>query len=98
MNPRDARRVIATLRSAAQDRSDPSPPAEWRARRDQLIDILDPAGGQGRPSRQQIRSLVDFLGEATHSAASRQSTDEWAAAVELAVEHAISALRLADEN
>lgn len=98
MNQKDARFVIATLRSAAQARSDPSSPSDWRVHRDQLIDILDPTGGHCIVSRQQIRNLIDFLGEATCSPASRQSASEWTISVELAVERSLSALHHADHG
>jgi hypothetical protein len=92
VDPKAARSLIATLRAAAQSTSDPATPLAWRTDRDRFIDLLDPSNEHRSISATEIRQLIDFLGETVASRGSRQTTDEWASSIDLAVGRLLNSL------
>ncbi|CAN5156255.1 hypothetical protein BH09ACT1_BH09ACT1_16340 [soil metagenome] len=92
MDPKAARSLIATLRSAAQATSDPATPLAWRTDRDRFVDLLDPSNDHHAISPTEIRELIDFLGESVASRGSRQSPEEWANSIDLAVGRLLNSL------
>lgn len=92
VDPKAARSLIATLRSAAQSTADPTTPRLWRTSRDRFVDLLDPTGDEASISSTEIRELIDFLGETVASRASRQTQEEWANSIDVAVGRLLNSL------
>lgn len=92
VDPKAARSLRATLRAAAQPTSDPATPLAWRTTRDRFVDLLDPSNDHGSITPTEIREMIEFLGETVASRGSRQTPDEWAASVDVAVGRLLSSL------
>jgi hypothetical protein len=92
VDPKAARSLIATLRAAAQASADPTTPLTWRTTRDRFVDLLDPSNDHQSISATEIRELIDFLGETVASRGSRQTAEEWAGSVDVAVGRLLNSL------
>ena len=93
LDPKLARAIIATLRSAAMHDSQSGTNVDWRATRDGWVDALDPSYGAPEVGLESARELVAFLGDSAPSRESRMSATEWSASVDHLVTRLLSALR-----
>jgi len=93
LDPKLARAIIATLRSAAMSDEESGTNVDWRATRDGWVDALDPSYGAPDIGFDAARDLIAFLGDSAPSRESRMSAAEWSASVDAVVTRLLSALR-----
>jgi len=93
LDPKLARAIIATLRSAAMHDGHSGTNADWRATRDGWVDALDPSFGAPEVGREVARELIAFLGDSAPSRESRMSAAEWSTRVDHLVTRLLSALQ-----
>jgi len=93
LDPKLARAIVATLRSAAMHEGQSGTNVEWRATRDGWVDALDPSYGAPDLTLDEARALVAFLGDSAPSRESRMSSAEWSTHVDHLVTRLLSALR-----
>jgi len=93
LDPKLARAIIATLRSAAMHDGHSGTNADWRATRDGWVDALDPSYGAPDLTFDEARTLVAFLGDSAPSRESRMSAAEWSTRVDHLVTRLLSALQ-----
>ncbi|MBK4347300.1 hypothetical protein [Lacisediminihabitans changchengi] len=93
LDPKLARALITTLRSAAMHAGHGGTNLAWREQRDRWIDQLDPSFGAPDLAFDDVRELVAFLGDSSPSRESRMSAAEWSASVDSIVTRLLSALR-----
>ena len=93
LDPKLARAIIVTLRSAAMHDGHSGTNADWRATRDGWVDALDPSFGAPEVGREVARELIAFLGDSAPSRESRMSAAEWSTRVDHLVTRLLSALQ-----